>query len=361
MENQARSQLRKSRVKSVLLVSTKIPPRETLFNQILETVVINEDYLAKTPPWWRRQIYRIFPTFLAQITETYVIKKKFDVVVSWSDPNALLFALLLKLTRSRFPHVAMMYWPSGRNKEALLKFVHPYITTLCLWTSTHKNLVINKVGVPAEKIRMIPQSVDTEFFHPTQVETDMICAVGQEMRDYPTLIEAMRGSTIKCHLATGSTPGSVKVYDTVKVVYRKETSLPANVTAAPLGVEALRDLYARSRFVVVPLLPTDSDHGSSTITEAMAMGKAVICSLTKGQREVIVDGKTGIYVPQGDPKALREAIEYLWSHPEVADRMGREGRKVIEQKFTVENFVARVRDIVEETAVGSSGEYVAAV
>lgn len=353
MGNKGGNRLGVSQVKTLLLVSTKIPPRTSLFNHVLNTTVINEDYLSRVPPLWRRTFYRFVPAFLAQILETYIVRKRFDVVVSWSDQNALLFALLLKLTRSKYPHVAMMYWPSGGKKERLLKFVHPYITTLCLWTSTHKNLVINKLRIPADKIRMVPQSTDIEFFHPMSVEADMICAVGQEMRDYPTLIEALRGSTIRCHLAAGSTPGSVKIYDTVKIVYQNQSSLPPNITAGPLSATELRGLYARSRFVVVPLLPTDSDHGSSTITEAMAMGKAVVCSLTRGQREVLVDGKTGMYVPQGDPKALRDAIEYLWSHPEIADQMGREGRKIVEQKFTVENFVGKMKDIVEEVALSS--------
>ncbi len=367
------AELRPIKVRPVLLISSGIPqydpereergeiPRGMLFNRTLRTTLINEDYLSHTPPWWRRTLYKLVPAFIAQITETFIIKKKFDVVVSWSDKNALLFALLLKLTRSKFPHVAMMYWPSGSKKEPLLKMVHPYISTLCLWTSTHRDLAINKLGIPEEKIRMIPQFVDTKFYRPMPGETDTICAVGQEMRDYPTLIEALRGTDIKCHLATGSSPGSRKVYDTVKVVYNSDTSLPPNVTAGALSHAKLRELYARSRFVVVPLLPTDSDQGTHAITEAMAMGKGVMCSLTRGQRDVIEEGKTGIYVPQGDPKALREAIEYWWEHPEIPNQMGREGRKFVEENLTLENFVETVRDIVEDTvskfrATGNHGK-----
>ncbi len=361
MNNEAQGYLRPARVRPVMLVSSRIPtaditeqerdqrPRDMLFNRTLGTVVINEEYLSQTPPAWRRAVYKIIPTYAAQILETYIVKNKYDVVLSWSDQNGLLLGLLLKLTRTRVPHVAMMYWPSKPKKSILLKFVHSYISTLCLWTSTHKDLVINRLGLPADKIRMIPQFVDTKFFRPMPRETDIICAVGQEMRDYPTLVEALRGSTIKCHLATGSIPGG-KVHKTVKVVYHQDFSLPPNITAGSMPPAKLRELYARSRFVVVPLLPTDSDNGTRVITEAMAMGKAVICSLTKGQRDVIVDGKTGIYVPQGDPKALREAIEHLWAHPEIADEMGRAGRKLVEEKLTLENFVETIRDIVEETA-----------
>lgn len=361
MSGEAEHELRPARVRPVMLVSTRIPtpdpekeqrneqPRDSLFNRTLGTVVINEAYLAKMPPGWRRMIYRHLPTFAAQVLETYIVKKRFDVILSWSDQNGLLMGLLLKLTHSRFPHVAMMYWPSKPKKANLLKMVHPYISTLCLWTSTHRDLATSRLGIPPEKIKMIPQFVDTQFFKPVKCETDTICAVGQEMRDYPTLIEAMKGLSIKCHLATGSTPGG-KIHKTVKFAYEPQIAMPPNVTVGAMPPAKLRDLYARSRFVVIPLLPTDSDNGTRVITEAMAMGKAVICSLTKGQRDVIIEGKTGIYVPQGDPKALREAIQRLWDHPEIADEMGRAGRKYVEENLTWEHFVETVRDIVEEAA-----------
>ena len=97
-----------------------------------------------------------------------------------------------------------------------------------------------------------------------------------------------------------------------------------------------------------PLLPTDTDNGVRGALESMAMGKAVICSRTRGQVDVIEEGKTGLFVPQGDPAALREAIQYLWNHPEEADAMGRAGRRRIEERHTFEQFVESVRGVAEQ-------------
>jgi glycosyltransferase involved in cell wall biosynthesis len=99
---------------------------------------------------------------------------------------------------------------------------------------------------------------------------------------------------------------------------------------------------------VIPLHPTDTDNGVTAMTEAMAMGKAVICTRVDGQRDVLEDGVNGIFVPPGDPRALRQAIDYLWTHPEECERMGREGRKRIEKFHTIDAFVARVRSAVED-------------
>ena len=109
----------------------------------------------------------------------------------------------------------------------------------------------------------------------------------------------------------------------------------------------LRSLYARSRFLVMPLLPTETDNGTTSILEAMAMGKPVICSRVNGQRDVIVDGETGLFVPPGDPKALREAIIYLWSHPEKADRMGAAARMYVEKYHSLDTWADEVHRVVE--------------
>lgn len=320
-------------------------PRASLYQRTMNTVMMNERTLSRVP-LWRRIVYKRIPVFAAEALESYVQRKKFDVIISWSDMHALALAAIQKIMHSSVPHVALMFWISKPKKASILKYVYPQISTIILWTSAHRDFAINRLGVPPEKIKFITYYVDQKFFRPMPRETDMICSVGVEMRDYPTLIEAMRGLDIKCHIAAGKTRGFLQ--DTVKAIYR-EHSLPPNLTVGLIPFSELRNLYARSRFVVIPLLPTDSDNGLTSILEAMAMGKAVICSRTVGQVDVIIDGKTGIFVPQGDPLALRESIKYLWEHPEVAEQMGREGRKRIEEKFTWDQFVENIKNIVVET------------
>ena len=62
---------------------------------------------------------------------------------------------------------------------------------------------------------------------------------------------------------------------------------------------------------------------------------------------MLLDGVNGIFVPPRDPVALRQAVEYLWSHPEECERMGREGRKRVEQYHTLERFVDGVQGAIE--------------
>ena len=84
------------------------------------------------------------------------------------------------------------------------------------------------------------------------------------------------------------------------------------------------------------------------------MGKAVIVTRTRGQVDLMQDGVQGIYVPPGDPRALRAAIEQLIANPAEADRMGRAGRALVEQRHTLTGYVRQLAEIVRSEPFAAS-------
>jgi glycosyltransferase involved in cell wall biosynthesis len=212
-----------------------------------------------------------------------------------------------------------------------------------------------RLGVPRHKLYLGLSPVDDRFWYPRPVPTEnLICAVGSEQRDYPTLIRAVEGLELEVELAVGTVVLSSAAAATGEVAAQMRRisgqGLPGNVRLSRLSPRELRDLYARSLFVVIPLKDVDYDAGVTAVVEAMAMGKAVIVSRTRGQVDVIRDGEQGIYVPPGDSVALRAAIEYLASHPAEAERMGRAGRRLVEERHTLDLYVARLAALVRGLA-----------
>lgn len=319
-------------------------PRLSFYQRKLNSDMLDEKYLENIPAW-RKLIYKIFPISIQQILEAYIKSHKYDIVVTWAEKLGYPYALLLKLTNRKVPHITLNSWISTPQKAKWLKFTHSHIDKILLWSSVQKDFAINKLKIPESKIAFIKKFADQKFFRPMERETDMICAVGSEMRDYPTLIAALKELDIPCHIAAGFTRG--KLFDTVKVLYNMDY-IPKNIKIGSKNFSELRELYARSRFVVVPLLPTDTDNGLTCLLESMAMGKAVICSKTVGQVDIVIDGVTGLYVPPKDPKALRDAIIYLWNNPEIAKKMGLAGRKRLEENFTLEQFIESIEKIIQD-------------
>lgn len=318
-------------------------PRVLLFEDALKCDMLNESFLASAPRA-RQRVYRFLPLFLAQVVEAYCVRNRYDVVVSWGERLTLAYAALLALTFARTPHVAMMYWISPPKKARPLRLLQSRIDRIIIWSATQRDFAVQQLGIPASKVVLIPYLVDQEFWRPSGEPSDRISAVGNEMRDYATLISAMRGlDAIPCEIIASRwalTPETLAQLD--------QGHAPANVGVHNASYTELREIYARSRFIVVPLYPSDTNHGLTVILEAMAMGKPVICSRVRGHTDVIQEGVTGFLVEQGNAEALRQAIDDLWSHPEEAERMGVAARRYIEQRHRFDDFVARVKAEVED-------------
>jgi len=326
-------------------------PRVSFLEETLEADVLDERYLASRPPIWRRHLYRWMPVRLSQIIETLCIHSRYDVILAHTEQVSLPLALIIRALRIRTPYVitvsriTSMYKSKTRLKKWMLKHSQMRIDRILMWSSSQRRVLTDEMGIPKEKISLVRLGTDQQFWRPLPGHSDRICAVGMEMRDYPTLIKALNGTDIPCHLAIGHSRG--ELFETIRRVYELE-EIPANITIGSKTKSELRELYADSRFLVIPLLATDSDNGQTSILESMAMGKPVICSRVDGQLDLIEDGVTGFYVPQGDPVALREMILNLWEDTERIERMGRSCRSFIEEKHTVEAFAASVRETLED-------------
>lgn len=329
-------------------------PRTTLLEDKLSADLLDERYLQTKVPAIRRWFYKFIPIYLAQVFEALFIQHNYDVIFTQSEKAGLPLAFLMKYLTIKTPHVMIvsritsMYEKKSKQKMWLLKHTQNQITTILIWSSVQRKIAIEQLGIPAEKIKLLKRGTDQRFWFPGEKkEKNMICSVGMEMRDYPTLIEAIRPLDIPCHIAAGAARG--EIFETVKRLYNID-KMPDNVTVGKKEYQELRELYRRCRFSVVSLLPTDSDNGLTAILEAMAMGIPVICSRVEGQVDVIKDGETGILVPQGDPIAMRKAIVDLWNDPERAERMGKAARKYVEEVHNLEDFTRAIQYHVEMAA-----------
>jgi glycosyltransferase involved in cell wall biosynthesis len=215
-----------------------------------------------------------------------------------------------------------------------------HLHMLCL-TETLCSRLVRQHGFSPSRCFNVSYGVDTDFFTP-EVRTGppLIASAGSSGRDFVTLIRAIEGLDIHLEIAARS-------------IWQHSGEMP-ELPSVPPNVQfsdpprhlGLRDLYARSRFVVVPLLPAQHGSGLSVIAEAMAMGKAVIVTRTEGQGDLVVEGETGFYVDAGDAEQLRHKIQLLLDNPDMARRMGESARARTELHFSLERFCSRIIEVV---------------
>jgi glycosyltransferase involved in cell wall biosynthesis len=102
------------------------------------------------------------------------------------------------------------------------------------------------------------------------------------------------------------------------------------------------------------VLPSYREGFPRSVLEAMATALPVIASSIRGCREAVVHGETGVLIPPGDADALQRAVTFMLDNPELARRMGEEGRQRVLRFFTAERvteaFVSTVRRAWEMNA-----------
>ena len=97
--------------------------------------------------------------------------------------------------------------------------------------------------------------------------------------------------------------------------------------------------------VVFPSHLRSEAFGISLLEGAM-YGKPLVSSeIGTGTTFVNIGGETGLVVPPSDPAALRQAMRYLWEHPENAIEMGKRAEERYWQHFTAEQMVKSYVDL----------------
>ncbi len=225
-------------------------------------------------------------------------RKLYDAILSDGEQVGIPYAALCMVSRrrSRPAHSMIVHIMSVRKKVIVFNALRlrRRVDRMFVYATWQRDFAVRRLRMRPEQVQLTSFMVDTEFFATERVTPEprrMICAAGLEFRDYDTLVEAVRGLDVEVVIAAAS-PWS-------KRTSAVGDTLPANVTVCKLTLFDLRQLYADARFVVVPLLETEFQAGVTTILEAMAMSKAVVCTKTSGQTDVIVEGETGLYVSPG--------------------------------------------------------------
>jgi glycosyltransferase involved in cell wall biosynthesis len=141
------------------------------------------------------------------------------------------------------------------------------------------------------------------------------------------------------------------VYDGVPVPQAPTTAEPGRVIALkskPVdlpGVHLTTDLWQDLTTASIFVYASEMEGLGSAALAAMAAGVPVIASRVGGLSEIVQHGETGILV---DDNNFESAIRQLLAEPARAAEMGRRGRELVRERFTIDHMVAETREVYEE-------------
>lgn len=84
------------------------------------------------------------------------------------------------------------------------------------------------------------------------------------------------------------------------------------------------------------------------VPEAMALGRAVVASRTRGPEEVIDHGNTGLLVPPGDEQALAGALSVLVDDADLRVRLGSRAQKAAHSYWSADRMASEFADVYRD-------------
>ncbi len=254
-----------------------------------------------------------------------------------------------------------VYWRA--RKYAAARRISNLLSDLLVANSyAVKDFVVREEGVAQGKVRVVYNGVDAERFCPP-----------------PSGIEGRTGEPI-----TVGYVGSLSAAKQVDVLLRAAKRLPPGCPAfriqiigkglrkshprwegkTDLRIKSLAEelgLMGRVEFLEpverienhikkmdIFVMPSVSEGMSNAVLEAMATGLPVLATDSGGNREVVVNDRTGYLFPSGDDGRLAELMLDLLRNREKRFEMGKAGRERVLERFTAKRMVGEMERLYEE-------------
>jgi glycosyltransferase involved in cell wall biosynthesis len=283
---------------------------------------------------------------LGPVLLAWWLQRKIDAIYVGNERQGILLAILLKFSRRRPRLVIFNHNLSNPRKAFLFRYLglQNVVDAIACLNQYQATFLEEALDISPRKVHRVLWGVDGEFFSPQASSGShrYVLSVGSECRDYVTFLAALRGTDVRAKLLSSGYLPSTQYQDA------RSRAVQDNVEAfTNISYVEMRRLYNECSFVVVPLLG-DFDHpaGVTVIVEAMAMGKPVIATYSRGIEEFIEDSVTGFWVSPGSPTQLREKIQLLWSNPRLAKEMGDRARESVKARVDMERFANELAGII---------------
>ncbi|MEM2661418.1 MAG: glycosyltransferase family 4 protein [Nitrososphaeria archaeon] len=261
-----------------------------------------------------------------------------NIVVGAAPYDAIVTYLLqLKKKNNLIYHTSWPFWDKdiGPKKSILLgikRLWKEFLRDLMVVTVTkYAKHSLEKIGINAFHI---PHSVNTEIFKPLEATKSNnkvhILYVGRLVpeKGIGYLIKVITGMQWKNTEFWFVGDGKLRSF-----IEALEQKYPVKYFGYIDDQKILAKIYQSADILVLPTI--SEELFGIVLIEAMACGLPTIATNTIGPMEIVKNGTTGIVIPKGDIKALKNSIEMLIQDEALRKKMGTNGREEAIKKYDV--------------------------
>ena len=294
---------------------------------------------------------------------SYLRRRRIDILSSHQFCASMLASPLAKIAgvpvTIETPHIRELWrttWP--KSSFAIDRLAGRFVDFYIAVSESNAQFLLEKKQLPKEKIRVIQNGTDLSRFSPSHTAPrDMRKSLGFDESD-PVIVLTGRLEAQKGHaVLLEALPAVRQKFLNLRVVFVGDGSLRNKLEqqVRSLGLQEcvrfagiqsnIADWLALANFC---LLPSFYEGLPLVAIETLAAGRTMIASAVDGTPEVIVDRKTGLLVPPGDPSALSKAIVQLLSEPALCRELAAAGRAWVMERFDLNRQILETQDLYLE-------------
>ncbi|MCL5773574.1 MAG: glycosyltransferase family 4 protein, partial [Firmicutes bacterium] len=265
-------------------------------------------------------------------------KEKIDLVAAQATRDHILAALAARLSGHKGV-IKTEHNMLSNGISGFCRWIYDNLTSKIICVSNAVKTHMLSMNFPAEKLEVIYNGIDLDYFKTLNNE------VSASRRQFPLVgvvssLLPSKGQSFflkSARLVLDKFPGvfflvaggGPELKNLEKLA--EELNLGSSVIFTGYK-EDIREVFESLDIFVFPTL---EEAFGLVALEAMAYSKPVAGFRVGGVQEVVDDGQTGFMVDREDSEALAGAILKFLENPELAKKMGAEGRKRAETFFSV--------------------------
>ncbi|MCM8797456.1 MAG: lipopolysaccharide heptosyltransferase II [Candidatus Omnitrophica bacterium] len=278
-------------------------------------------------------------------------KEEIDIVHARSRAPAWIAFFACRITGRVFITTCHGYYT-----RHFFSFVMGWAKRVIVLSNVIGRHMIDDFGVPNERIRMIPRSVDLtkfQFTYPDKKRNRYfnVGIIGRitPLKGHLYFIKAMAYVAkeipdLKIWII-GDAPVSRQAYKEQIQILVKRLGL-ASCTQF-LGTQ--RDIpQILSHLDAVVLSTVTHEAFGRVIIEAQAAGVPVVATSVGGVVDIIDDGRTGLLVPPREPLSMAEAVIKIYRQPLLAHVLAKNAYNKVKEKYNVELMVKSTLQVYED-------------
>jgi len=243
------------------------------------------------------------------------------------------------------------YWIARLTERLTKCFVKQYLAN----SESVKNFYVENIGVDKEKITVIPNGIDVNFYDNIERDWELRRSFGINDADFVIicvsnlhinkghryLLEAFEN--VFCHSREDGNPEPhlllVGDGDEMKNLLRQVENYQSKNNVLFLGKR--NDVPELLKISDIFVLPTMFEGMSNAIMEAMACGLPIVTTDIPENRELIENAQTGILIPPKNSETIYAAIKALLKNREFGKKLSSDAKLFVEKNLALNKIADR--------------------